>query len=102
MIELRADLIIAAGLFSVGLWGVTSQRGIVMIIMAIELMLSAANLSVLAFWRYSPNKSIDPHIFAIVVLTIAAIEEAFGMGIALMVFRRRRTQNVDRFQELSQ
>jgi len=102
MIEFRADLLIAAGLFAIGLWGVTSQRGIVMIIMAIELMLNAANLSALTFWRYSEQKNIDPHILAIVVLTIAAIEEAFGLGIALMVFRARRTQNVDRFQDLSQ
>jgi NADH:ubiquinone oxidoreductase subunit K len=100
MIPLQGYLIVAAGLFSVGLWGVMSQRGLVMILMALELMLSAANLEVLAFWRYLSPTQIDPHVFAIVVLTIASVEEAVGLGVALMLYRRRSTQNVDRFAEL--
>jgi NAD(P)H-quinone oxidoreductase subunit 4L len=100
VIPLQGYLIVAAALFSVGLWGVMSQRGLLMILMALELMLSAANLEVLAFWRYLAPTQIDPHLFAIVVLTIASVEEAVGLGVALMLYRRRATQNVDRFAEL--
>jgi NADH-quinone oxidoreductase subunit K len=71
-----------------------------MILMALELMLSAANLELLAFWRHIAPTQIDAHIFAIVTLTIASVEEAVGLGIALMLYRRRTTQNVDRFAEL--
>lgn len=100
MIPLQGYLIVAAGQFSVGLWGVMSQRGLLMIVMALELMLSAANLELLAFWRYLAPTQLDPHIFGIVVLTIASVEEAVGLGVALLLYRRRATQNVDRFAEL--
>jgi NAD(P)H-quinone oxidoreductase subunit 4L len=100
MIPLQAYLLVASALFAIGVWGVTTQRALVMILMALELMLSAANLEILAFWRYLAPAQIDSHIFAIVVLTIASVEEAVGLGIALMLYRRRATQNVDRFAEL--
>ena len=100
MMPLQAYLIVAGALFAIGLWGVISQRGLVMILMALELMLSAANIEILAFWRALAPVSIDAHVFAIVVLTIASVEEAVGLGVALMMYRRRTTQNVDRFREL--
>lgn len=98
---LQAYLVVACALFSIGLWGAVSQRGLVMIIMAVELMLNAANVAILAFWRFLTPNNVDPHIFAIIVLTVAAVEEAMGLGIALLAFRHKTTQNVDRFTEMS-
>lgn len=100
MIPLPCYLIAAGGLFAIGLWGVLTQRGLVMIIMALEVMLIAATLEIMAFWRYVAPVDIGPHILAIVVLTIASVEEATGLGVALMLYRRAATQNVDRFREL--
>jgi NAD(P)H-quinone oxidoreductase subunit 4L len=100
VIPLQLYLIVAGGLFAIGLWGVLTQRGLVMIVMALEVMLVSATLEVMAFWRYVAPNNLDPHIFAIVVLTIASVEEAIGLGVALMLYRRAATQNIDRFKEL--
>ncbi|GAC1308262.1 MAG: NADH-quinone oxidoreductase subunit NuoK [Vulcanimicrobiaceae bacterium] len=99
-VPLQLVLIFAGGLFAIGLWGVLTQRALVMIIMALEVMLIGATVEVMAFWRYLDPTNIDPHVFAIVILTIASVEEAMGLGIALMLYRRSATQNVDRFTEL--
>jgi len=100
VIPLPAYLIVAGGLFSIGLWGVLTQRGLVMIIMALEVMLISATLEIMAFWRYVVPGNVDPHILAIIILTVASVEEATGLGVALMLYRRAATQNIDRFKDL--
>lgn len=97
---LTAYLLLSAALFGIGLFGVFSQRGAVMILMSVEIMLNAALLNVVAFWRFVAPGEYGAQVFFIVMTTIGAIEMAVGLAICLLVFRRRGTQNVDRFTDM--
>ena len=92
-------LILAAILFSIGLYGMVVSRNAVRVLMSIELMLNAANLNLVAFSRY-----IDSHatgqVLAIFVLTVAAAEAAVGLGIVLSIYRNTQTVNMERFNLL--
>ena len=65
MIPLSWYLIVAAGLFSLGLYGVLSRKNMVAILMSIELMLNAVNINLIAFWRYQDPAQIIGQAFAI-------------------------------------
>ncbi|MBI2755933.1 MAG: NADH-quinone oxidoreductase subunit NuoK [Chloroflexi bacterium] len=97
---LQAYLLLGAVLFGVGLFGVFSQRGAVMILMSIEIILNAALLNLVAFWRFSAPAEYGAQVFFIVMTTIGAIEMAVGLAIVLMGFRNRGSQYVDRFMDM--
>ncbi len=99
-IPLTAYLIVAALLFAIGLYAVLAQRSAVMILMGIELLLNAAGLNIVAFWRYVNPADFSAQIFLILIITIGAIEMAIGLGVAMLLFRNRRTIQVDKYQEL--
>lgn len=94
MIPLSWYLIVAAALFCIGLYGVIARRNAVAILMAVELMLNAVNINLLAFWRYGTlgNPSAPQSVgfaWAIFVLTVAAAEAAIGLALVISVYRRR-------------
>jgi NADH:ubiquinone oxidoreductase subunit K len=96
MIPLSWYLIVAAALFCIGLYGVISRRNTVAILMAVELMLNAVNINLVAFWRYrSFIQPMDPRpaglAWPIFVLTVAAAEAAVGLALAISIYRRRDT-----------
>lgn len=93
-------LIVGAMLFGVGVAGVLSQRSTLMVLMSIEILLNAAILSLVAFWRFVRPDQFDAQVFVIVIVTIAAVEMAAGLGLFLLVFRQRGNTNVDAAQEL--
>ncbi|MBI3911882.1 MAG: NADH-quinone oxidoreductase subunit NuoK [Armatimonadetes bacterium] len=95
MDPLNAFLIVSAGLFSVGVFGVLTRRNAVAILMSIELMLNAANLNLIAFARFGDPTVLAGQVFAIFVLTVAAAEAAVGLAIVLCVYRNIRHINVD-------
>ena len=95
-------LIVGAILFGIGVVGVLSQRSALMVLMSIEILLNAAILSLVAFWRFVRPDQFDAQVFVIVIVTIAAVEMAAGLGLFLMVFRQRGNTNVDSAQELKQ
>lgn len=97
---LQAYLLVSAVLLGIGLFGVLSQRGAVMVLMSVEIILNAALLNLVAFWRFVAPEEYGAQVFFIVMTTIGAIEMAVGLGIMLMVFRARGTQNIDRFDEM--
>ncbi len=97
---LPAYLSLSAVLFGIGLFGVLSQRSAIMVLMSVEIILNAALLNVVAFWRFVAPAEYGAQVFFIVITTIGAIEMAVGLAIALLVFRNRGTQNVDRFTEM--
>ena len=93
-------LIVGALLFGIGVIGVLSQRSAVMVLMSVEIMLNAAILNLVAFWRFVRPDIFDGQVFVIVAVTIAAVEMAAGLGLMLLLFRQRGTSNIDSAQEL--
>jgi NADH:ubiquinone oxidoreductase subunit K len=95
-------LIVSALLFGVGVTGVLSQRNALMVLMSIEILLNAALLALVAFWRFVKPDNFDVQVFAIIIFTIAAVEMAAGIGLFLLVFRQRGNANVDALKDLKQ
>lgn len=91
-------LVLAAVLFVIGLAGVLIRRNALIIMMAIELMLNAANLSIITFARMHGDQS--GHAFALIVIAVAAAEVAVGLALVVAVFRGRNHVEVDRLTTL--
>ena len=91
MIPLSWYLILAAALFSIGLFGVLVRRNAVAILLGVELMLNAVNINLVAFWRYGDLASMAGQVFAIIVFAVAAAEVAVGLALVISVYRRRNT-----------
>ena len=89
MIPLTHYLILSGVLFAIGLMGVIVRRDIIVIFMCLEMMLSAANLSLVAFSRAQGNY--DGQALSIFILTIAAAEVAIGLALIVSLYRARRT-----------
>jgi NADH-quinone oxidoreductase subunit K len=88
-------------MFALGLLAVLTRRNAILILVVIELMLNAANINFIAFWRYGPP---DPEmagpIFVLFSIAIAAAEAAVGLAIILMLFRLRRTTDLNHLDSL--
>lgn len=91
-------LILSIALFVMGFAGVVLRRNILVILMSIELMLNAVNLSFVAFSRYWGNQ--QGQIAAFFVIVLAAAEAAVGLAIVVLVFRRRATVQSNALREL--
>lgn len=99
-VPLQAYLIVAAILFAIGLYTVLAQRAAVMVLMGIELVLNAVGLNLVAFWRFVRPEDYSAQIFLILIVTVGAIEMALGLAVMMLIYRNRRTVNIDRFTEL--
>lgn len=86
-------VILSAFLFVIGVIGVLVSRNLIIMFMAIEIMLNAANLALMAFSRYL--KVMDGHVFVFLVMTVAAAEAAVGLAIVIAIFRNRESVNAD-------
>jgi NADH-quinone oxidoreductase subunit K len=86
-------LLIAALLFAIGCVGVLIRRNAIVILMCIELMLNAVNLTFVAFAH--DNQSMTGQVFVFFVMTVAAAEAAVGLAIVIALFRRRLTTDVE-------
>jgi len=95
MVPLWMYLVVAAGVFCIGMYGVLSRRNAVAILMSIELMLNAVNINLVAFWRYLTPERIGGQVFAAFVFVVAAAETAVGLALILMIYRRRQTVVVE-------
>jgi NADH-quinone oxidoreductase subunit K len=95
MIPLSWYLIFAAGLFSIGLYGVLARKNAIAILMGVELMLNAVNVNLVAFWRYSTPELMGGQVFAVIVFAVAAAEVAVGLALFISVYRRRNTIAAD-------
>jgi NADH:ubiquinone oxidoreductase subunit K len=94
-------LLVSSLLFSVGLAGALSRRNAILVLIGIELMLNAANLNFIAFWRYGPDpQALTGLMFVIFSIGIAAAEAAVGLSIILAVYRHSRTTNLDKMTSL--
>ena len=104
MITLGDYLIVSGILFAIGFAGVMLRRNIIIILMALELMLNAANLSLVAFSRFRVDPSGVPNynaqVFVFFIITVAAAEVAVGLAIVVALFRLRQTTNVEDISSL--
>jgi NADH-quinone oxidoreductase subunit K/NAD(P)H-quinone oxidoreductase subunit 4L len=100
IVPLTAYLIVGAILFAIGVYTVIAQRAAVMILMGIEVLLNAIGLNIIAFWRFTAPMDYSAQIFAILIITIGAIEMAIGLALVMLLYRQRRTVEVDAYAEL--
>ncbi len=100
MIPLTWYLIVAAGLFCIGLYGALARRNAVAVLMGVELMLNAVNVNLVAFWRYGAKAQMTGQLFAIFVITVAAAEAAVGLALIIAIYRQRRTVNVEEIDSM--
>jgi len=101
MISLNAYLLLSALLFSIGLAGAMLRRNAILVLIGIELMLNAANLNFIAFWRFGPSPSaLTGMMFAIFSITVAAAEAAVGLGIILAAYRHTKTTDLNQMNSL--
>ena len=103
MIELAHLQILAAALFSIGIYGVMARRSAVLVLMSIELMLNAVNINLIgyaAFVDFDEAQRSLGQVLVIFVITIAAAELALAMAIILRLYRNRSSVNVDQIEAL--
>jgi NADH:ubiquinone oxidoreductase subunit K len=100
VIPLDNFLLLSAVLFATGFYGVLARRSAIQILMAVELMLAAVAINLVAFATYLDPDRFTGIIFAIFVITIAAAEVGLALGIVLRIFRERASVNVDEADSL--
>lgn len=88
-------------LFSVGLAGALTRRNAILVLIGVELMLNAANLNFIAFWRYSPDSASQTGVMVVIFsIAIAAAEAAVGLAMVIAVYRHYKTVNLDKMDSL--
>jgi NADH:ubiquinone oxidoreductase subunit K len=101
MSPLTSYLLLSALLFSIGLAGALTRRNAILVLIGIELMLNAANLNFIAFWRFGPNpEALTGVMFVLFSIGIAAAEAAVGLALIIALYRHCKTTNLDDVREL--
>jgi NADH:ubiquinone oxidoreductase subunit K len=96
MTPLSSCLLLSALLFAIGLAGALMRRNAILVLIGIELMLNAANLNFIAFWRYGPNpEALTGMMFVIFSIGVAAAEAAVGLALIISLYRHTKTTNID-------
>ena len=90
-IGLEHYLILSAILFSIGLYGALAKHNAIVILMSIEIMLSAVNIALVAFSRYIVPIALTGQVFALFAMAIAAAETAVGLAIIIAIYRNKET-----------
>jgi NADH-quinone oxidoreductase subunit K len=94
-------LLVSALLFSIGLAGALMRRNAILVLIGIELMLNAANLNFIAFWRYGPSPAaLTGVVFTIFSISVAAAEAAVGLAIIVAAYRHSRTTDLDHMNSM--
>ncbi len=95
MTPLAGCLLVSSLLFAVGLAGALTRRSTILVLVGIELMLNAANLNFVAFWRFGPHpEALTGIVFVLFSIGIAAAEAAVGLALILAVYRHTRTTDL--------
>ena len=101
MTPLHYYLILSAMLFSIGMAGALVRRNAILVLVGIELMLNAANLNFIAFWRYGPNpQALAGIMFVLFSIGIAAAEAAVGLALIISIYRHYHTVDVDKIDSM--
>ncbi len=111
LMNLKACLILAGAIFSIGAWGVVARRNVLIVLVSLELMLNAVNLVFASFARMHANMphaagnataGEDGQIFALFIIAVAAAEAAVGLAIVITYFRNKETVDTRDMNELKQ
>jgi NADH:ubiquinone oxidoreductase subunit K len=101
MTPLQGCLLVSALLFAIGFAGVVTRRHAILALVGIELMLNAANLNFIAFWRYGAHpEALTGVMFVIFSIAIAAAEAAVGLALVIAIYRHYKTSNLDEVKDL--
>ncbi|WP_291986501.1 NADH-quinone oxidoreductase subunit NuoK [Luteitalea sp.] len=98
MITLNHFLLLSALLFSIGTAGIFLRRNVITLLLSVEIMLNAVNLTFVALGRF--NGSVEGQIITFFVMTVAAAEAAVGLALVIALFRHRETLSPDAFTSL--
>ncbi|MEW2630825.1 NADH-quinone oxidoreductase subunit K [Streptomyces sp. NPDC048389] len=97
---LELFLLLAAGLFSIGLYGALSQQSIVMIMMGIELMIGAVIVAAAALWHFLAPAAASGQVIVVAAVVAMAVEMAMGFAVTTAIFRARRVDMTDMAEDL--
>jgi NADH:ubiquinone oxidoreductase subunit K len=101
MTPLTSYLLVSSLVFSIGLAGALTRRNAILVLVGIELMLNAANLNFIAFWRYGPHpEALTGIMFAIFSIGVAAAEAAVGLALVISIYRHYKTTNLDQIDSM--
>jgi NADH:ubiquinone oxidoreductase subunit K len=98
--SLDAYLVLSALLFAIGTFGFLARRNAISMLMSIELMINAVNLSILAFGAFEPALRVHAAVIALIVIAVAAAEATVGLAIVIAIYRNRRTPLVDEYDSM--
>jgi NADH-quinone oxidoreductase subunit K len=94
-------LLVSAVIFAIGLAGALVRRNAILVLIGVELMLNAANLNFITFWRYGPNpEALTGVMFALFSIGVAAAEAAVGLALIIAVYRHFKTTDLDRIDSM--
>ena len=99
-VPLHFFMLLSAVLLAIGMYGLISRRNAIAVLMSIEIVMNAANLNFVAFWRYLHPESLEGVVFVLVTITVAAAEVAVGMAVVLSNYRMLHTVNIDEVAQM--
>jgi NADH-quinone oxidoreductase subunit K len=100
--SLDAYLILSGVLFAIGSFGFLARRNAISMLMSIELMLNAVNLSIISFGAFSTSLNVDASVIALIFMAAAAAEATVGLAIVIAIYRNRKTPLVDEYDAMRQ
>jgi NADH-quinone oxidoreductase subunit K len=100
--SLNSYLVLSGLLFSIGMFGFLARRNAISMLMSIELMLNAVNLTIIAFGSFVPKLATTGSVIALLVIGVAAAEATVGLAIVMAIFRNKKTPLVDEYDAMSQ
>jgi NADH-quinone oxidoreductase subunit K len=95
-----AYLVVSTLLFAIGAFGFLARRNAILMLISIELMLNAVNLSLVAFNAFQPGGSLNGAVFSLMIMAIAAAEATVGLALVIAIIRTRQTPEVDEYDDL--
>ncbi len=98
--SLERYILLSLALFSIGIYGLTSSRNVIRVLMSIELLLNAVNVNLVAFSRFVDPLELKGQVFAIFVMAIAAAEAAIALAIILAIYRNTSSIDMEDFSTL--
>jgi NADH-quinone oxidoreductase subunit K len=99
---LTSYLVVSALLFGIGAFGFLARRNAILMLICIELMLNAVNLSLVAFNAYLPTPRIAGGVFSLLIMAVAAAEATVGLALVIAIIRTRQTPEVDEYSDLKE
>jgi NADH:ubiquinone oxidoreductase subunit K len=99
---LEGYLLVSAMLFGIGVFGFMVRRNAILMLISIELMFNAVNLSLVAFNAFLPPESNAGAIFALMIMAVAAAEVTVGLALVIAIIRTRQTAEVDQYADLKE